>query len=664
MEEISVLRDLVIILTVSLVVVYVFLRLKQSTIVGFIIAGVLIGPSGLSLISNIHQVEVLAEIGVILLLFTIGLEFSFKKLTRIREIVLVGGGVQVLLTLILTAAVVWTLSESNVQSSIFMGFLVALSSTAIVLKSLQERGEVDSPQGKFAVGMLIFQDICVVPMMLFTPMLAQGEFAFKPIFLAFGKSLLMVALIVVGARFLIPKILHQVVRARSREIFVISVILICIGTAWLTSQFGVSLAIGAFIAGLVVADSEYSHQVLSDIIPFRDTFSGLFFISVGMLMSLEYLSENLFPILAFVVILVIGKATVVAATVLLFRYSLRIGALTGLALAQIGEFSFILSKFGKEYGLIAEDSYQTFLSASIVTMFLTPFLIRLSPLAGNWVMRFNFPPRTWVRKVDISPEQRALREIRDHVIVVGYGLNGRNLSRVLKENGLPYVILELNPETVRETKKVGEPIFYGDATSREIMERMGIGRAKVIVFAISDPASIRRSVKIVRSLNPNLHILVRTRYMGEIDELYKLGADEVIPEEFEISIEIASRVLRYCRVPRNVITEQIQRIREEKYEMFRDLYMPKPYRTEMPEVLSAIEMERYLIRDGSSAAGKSLSDLQIRKGTGASVIAVIRNGNAIPNPGADFVLESGDTVVLVGSWEEINRAVDFLERRS
>jgi len=411
-----------------------------------------------------------------------------------------------------------------------------------------------------------------------------------------------------------------------------------------------------------VADSEYSHQVLSDIIPFRDAFSGLFFISIGMLMSLEYLSENLFPILAFVVILVVGKATVVAATVLFLRYPLRIATLSGLALAQIGEFSFILSKFGKEYGLIAEDSYQTFLSASVVTMFLTPFLIRLSPLAGNWVMKFNFPPGRWVRRVDITPEQGALREIRDHVIVVGYGLNGRNLSRVLKENGLPYVILELNPETVIEAKKVGEPIFYGDATSREIMEKMGVERAKVIVFAISDPASIRRSVKIVRSLNPNLHILVRTRYMGEIDELYKLGADEVIPEEFETSIEIATRVLRYYQMPRNVITEQIQKIREEKYEMFRDLYMPKPYRMEMPEVLSAIEMERCLIRDGSYAAGKSLSDLQIRKGTGASVIAVIRNGNAIPNPGADFVLESGDTIVLVGSWEEINRAVDFLER--
>jgi CPA2 family monovalent cation:H+ antiporter-2 len=656
MEELVFLKDLMLVFGVSTLVVYLFHRLRQPAIVGFLASGVLMGPHGLSLIADVHQVELLAEIGVVLLLFTIGLEFSISKLNQMRQLVLGGGSLQVLGTILLIGGGAWLLGLPPAQA-VFFGFLLALSSTAIVLKILMNRGEIDSPQGRFAVGILIFQDLCVVPLMLLTPVLSGKEATSAvAILLVLGKVALTVTLIFSLSRLVVPRLLFEVVKMRSPEVFIISIILICLGTAWATSQIGLSLALGAFLAGMVIAESEYSHQVLTNILPLRDGFISLFFISVGMLMDVRTLLNHPLEVAGTLSAILIVKTVVVVGSVLVLGYPLRVAVLVGCALAQVGEFSFVLSRVGWEWGLITPQLNQYFLSASVISLLLTPFAIHISPkLAGGigrlrWVERW-FPGRKFE---ELKPEQV---DIRDHVIIVGYGPGGRNLSRVLKAIEVPYCILELNGETVRRMRQNGEPIYYGDAASPEVLKHLVIHHARALVVAVSDPASIRRAVRVARDLNPRLYIIVRTRYMAEIDELYCLGADEVISEEFETSIELFARVLRRYHIPRTVIGEQIEKIRQERYEMLRQLEGPRLAQAELTRIFAQVEMETYLVGEGGSTTGKTIAELHVRRRTGASVVAVIQNGRITANPGPEHRIAAGQVLVLVGSRKQVEGAL-------
>jgi len=558
---------------VSTLVVFLFHRLRQPSVVGFLASGVLVGPYGLSLIGEVHQVELLAEIGVVLLLFTIGLEFSISKLNQMRYLVLGGGSLQVVGTILLIGGGAWLFGIPPSQA-VFFGFLLALSSTAIVLKIFMDRGEIDSPQGRFAVGILLFQDICVVPLMLLTPLLS-GKAAAGPVAILFvlGKVVLTITLIIFLSRLLVPQLLFQVVKMRSPEVFIISIILICLGTAWATSRIGLSLALGAFLAGMVIAESEYVHQAMANVLPLRDSFIGLFFVSIGMLMDVRTFLTHPLAVVGTLSAILVGKTVVVVGSVLALGYPLRVATLVGCALAQVGEFSFVLSRVGWEWGLITPQLNQYFLSAAVASLLLTPFAIQMSPKVADWIGRLRwlehrFPGRKFE---ELKPERV---QLRDHVIIVGYGPTGRNLSRVLKATDIPYCILELNGETVRRMRAKGEPIYYGDVSTQEILKHLGIQHARSLVVAISDPASIRRATRLARELNPHLYILVRTRYEVEIDELYRLGANEVIAEEFETSIELFARVLRRYHLPRTVIGEQIDKVRQEKYEMLRKLQAP------------------------------------------------------------------------------------------
>lgn len=661
MEELGFLKDLVLVFGVSTLVVFLFHRLRQPTIVGFLVSGVLVGPYGLSLIADVHQVELLAEIGVVLLLFTIGLEFSISKLNQMRWLVLGGGSLQVLGTILLIGGGAWLFGLPPAQA-VFFGFLLALSSTAIVLKILMDRGEIDSPQGRFAVGMLLFQDVCVVPLMLLTPLLS-GKTATGPvaILLVLGKVALTVTLIFFLSRLLVPRLLFQVVKMRSPEIFIISIILICLGTAWATSQIGLSLALGAFLAGMVIADSEYSHQTMANILPLRDSFMGLFFVSVGMLMNLGTLLTHPLEVAGTLLAILIGKTVVVVGSVLVLGYPLRVAALVGCALAQVGEFSFVLSRVGWEWGLITPELNQYFLSASVISLLLTPFAIQLSPKLADRIGRLRgverwFPGRSFE---ELKPERV---QLRDHVIIVGYGPTGGNLSRVLKATQVPYCILELNGETVRRMRAKGEPIYYGDVASQEVLKHLGIQHARSLVIAISDPASIRRATRLARDLNPHLYILVRTRYEVEIDELYRLGANEVIAEEFETSIELFARVLRRYHLPRSVIGEQVEKVRQEKYEMLRQFQAPPLGQSDVTRLFAQVEMETYLTREAGSTTGKTIGELHIRHRTGASVVAVIQDGRIIANPGPEHRIAAGEVLVLVGNRQQVEQALVFLSQ--
>ena len=657
MSDPSVLRELVIVLTATIAIVFVFQKLRLPNIVGFLLAGVIIGPHGFQLIQSVGQVENLAEIGVVLLLFTIGLEFSLETILSVQRRVVWAGLLQVVLTTLVVLAVACLLGAS-VEVGLFYGFLVSLSSTAIVLRIYHDRGEINSLQGRLASGLLLFQDLCVVPMMLLLPVLAgSGQDSIFLIVWVLAKSLITLVVIVWTARKLLPRLLHQVALLRNREIFVLFVVLVCFGTAWLTSETGLSLALGALVAGLVISESELSHQIVADILPLRDCFSGIFFISVGMLLNLGILSQD-FRIALLELLLMIGIKSLVLFAVFWWLYrSVRLGVVLGLGLAQIGEFSFVLAKAGIDFKLLSPADGQIFLAASILSMIATPFLIHWS---HAWAFGFEGLFKDIGFNRSTSGGANETLSATGHVIVVGYGLNGQNLARVLKEVGIPYRVLEMDPDLVRSAKAGGEPISFGDGTRPELLQQVGIEKARVLVVAISDPAATARLVSQARRLRTDLYIIVRTRYVAEIDHLYRLGANQVIPEEFETSVEIFARVLQEYHIPRNVISLQVDLIRKEHYGTLRGIQLQGKQLDALSQFLVGTTSDIFSIIEKSPAVGKSLEEINLPSRSGVSVIAVVRDGKSYPNVDNDFKLAVGDMLVLLGGHKALDDAAQIL----
>lgn len=657
-DTIPLLQDLLLLLVASVPIAFLFNRLRLPTIAGFMITGILIGPYGLRLIKDAHAIEALAEIGVVLLLFTIGLEFSLRRIAGMKRLVLLGGGLQVLLTALLVSGVAYFLGRP-VNQSIFFGFLFALSSTAIVLKSYADRAEIDAPHGRAGVGILLFQDLSIVLMMLMIPVLGGGEGSSPArIALTLGAAIAAIAAIILTARFVVPSLLYHIVKLRSPEVFIIFVVLMILGTAWLTAQFGLSLALGAFIAGMVLSESEYSHQIVADVLPFRDVFNSVFFVSIGMLLSVSALVADFPVVLAWVLALIIGKTLLVLAVVRLLGYSLRVATMTGMGLAQVGEFSFILAKAGLPQALLSDLDYRRFLAASIISMIATPFLIKAAPRVA-YALQSLFSSGSALEPT-VTGFDPAEPDLRGHVIVVGYGLNGRNLAKVLKRVKVPYLVLELNAEVVREASAQGERIIYGEATRKEVLHHVGLERARILVLAISDPTATRHTVWQARQMNPDIHIIVRTRYMSELTDLRQLGADEVIPEEFETSIEIFSRVLREYGIARHVIQRQVGEIRSEGYQMLRAPSLPHVELSEIAGALGGASTETLFVEADSTAIGKTLGELQLRTKTRVTVVAIARDGDTDINPGPDLEFRAGDVLVLLGSPEQIDRAIEVI----
>ncbi|HSW63555.1 MAG TPA: cation:proton antiporter [Dissulfurispiraceae bacterium] len=651
---------IVIVFGVSAIVVYLLGRIRVPSIVGFLFAGLIVGPHGIALVHDIKAVELVAEIGVVLLMFVIGLEFSLKTLMQLRGLVVVGGFLQGALTILLVALIASFGFRHDAGAAVFYGFLVALSSTAIAIKLLQDRGELNAPHGMASLGILIFQDLCVVPFMLLIPILAGTGGSAQDVIITIGKAAIFVAGILLASRWAVPQILHQVVHTKSRELFVITIIMLCLGTAVLTAELGLSLALGAFLAGIVISESEYSSQAVSDILPLKESFSALFFISIGMLLDLRFAMNNAPMVCAIVLIILLVKVFATAVAAYGAGQALRHSLQTGFCLAQVGEFSFVLAAAGKAVGLIPSDEmFQLFLSAAVFTMMLTPMFVitsaRLSErIVGLRPMRFLDKLRT-ARTAEHYPAK-----LLGHVIIVGFGLNGRNLARVLRDADIPYVVLEMNSTTVRKMRREGEPIFFGDATSAEILHQLHVHSARILVIAISDAAAARRVVQIARHENPQLRIIVRTRYLAEMDDLKAAGANEVIPEEFETSVEIFARVLHHYHVPKNAIHRRIEEIRDDNYTMLRGIRLPAKALSERHSFLKGLHTETYQILKGTPADGVSIKTLRLRAETGATILAVQRNDEVHQNPSPDFHLHADDLLLLIGNRESVEKAAEYL----
>ncbi len=560
MTEIPVLKDLVIILALGVVIVSVFHRFKIPAIAGFIVAGALVGPKGLALIADVHQVEMLAEIGVTLLLFGIGLEFPLDRLKRLWKPILIGGAVQVGLSIGVAFTVARLVGLAN-PAALLIAFVVALSSTAIVLWGLEQRNEVDTPHGRFALGVLIFQDLCVVPMILLVPILAQtGDQPSSPVSMLI-RSAVIVLLVLVAARLLVPRLMDIISKTRRRHLFVMTVLLICIGIAWVTASAGVSLALGAFLAGLIVAGSEYRHQALSDIIPFRDVFTSLFFVSVGMIVDIETVLSEIVTVALLLVAIMVGKFLIVFMTTVLMRIPTRVGVMASAALAQVGEFSFVLMTVAMSYNLIDASVTNVLLPVTILSMILTPFALTVGPSLAAGVGRIKFLTR-WLKVPTAEDVQQEKPALQDHVIVGGYGLAGHDLSQALRENNIPYLIADLNPENVHKARSRGEPAFFADITSAEVLERLGAHRAREFVIVINDWTAIERAVKAARQVSPDLYIMARTKFAEEIGPVVEAGSNETVAAEIEASVEITERVLKRHRVPEEKIQDICSDIRE------------------------------------------------------------------------------------------------------
>lgn len=652
--ELELLKDIVVIFVLSVAVLFTFHKLRAPTIVGFLLTGILAGPHGLGLVAASERVDILSEIGVVLLLFTVGIEVSLRDLLKIKKYVLLGGSMQVILSILAVAIILIQLGLSTGEA-ILLGFLVSLSSTAIVLRIIQKKEQFDSLYGRTTLGILIFQDIAVVLMILALPLLpgaVQAE-SDSPLQIL-AKALALIAFVIICAKWLVPKALYQIARTGDRELFLLSIVAICASVAWISSLAGLSLGLGAFLAGLIISESPYSHQAFGNIMPLRDAFTSFFFISIGMLLDVSYLIQNPVFIVLVAIAAMLLKASISGFVVLILGLPLRISVLVGLALCQIGEFSFILSKTGYEMGILSANNYQLFLDVAVITMGATSVLMSISPNVADGLLRLPIPERLKNRTTPLASSGPS--PWKDHLVIIGYGVNGRNVALSAQAEGIPFVIVEMDPEIVKREDERGEPIVFGDATQEAVLQHVGIKSARVAAIAISDPAATRRITELSKRLNPGLFLIVRTRYLQEVKPLLKLGADEVIPEEFETSMEIFARVLERYEVPRDKIQQFVDRIRSEGYEMFRSLSL-EPYCKANLDLLND-EIRSIRVAAGSKADGRTTEEAGLEE-RGIKLLAMHRDLQTTAHPKSSTVLQADDVVVLVGPGEEIERTAGW-----
>ncbi len=576
MHEFDFLGELVLIGALAVAIILIFQQLKIPPVIGLIFTGIILGPSGIGAVYDQKMVSTLAELGVVLLLFTIGLEFSVEDLKKLKKIVLLGGGVQILVTGLAISFLSWWFMLAigqgiTVSSAAFLGFTFSVSSTAICLKILADRDELALPHGRIALGILIFQDIAIVPLMIGINFLSPHAMpSFEVVFKKIGIIVLFSTAIVLGFRLLMPKIVHLIASLHAREVLVIGALVICFGAAYLTSLAGLSLALGSFVAGMIIASTDESHQISMTIDPFREVFSSIFFISVGLLLDVKMINLPLFVSIALIVLLV--KGLLVAGISLFLGNSMRVSMMAGMALAQIGEFSFVLAESGMKNSIINHEVFQAMLAISVVTMIVTPAMIAVAPKFADQVApALGFIPLVSRESSSVAvrpPDSTIICAGEIHAAIIGFGINGQNVASVLHATNISYSVLELDREKVKVMRRKGEPIYYGDCTEKKALLRAGIDHARAVVLGISDTTAIRNSIAMIRDINRKAFIIVRARTLDNIAALYKAGADVVVTEKFETSIQIFSLLLNHFTVDPELILEQQEIIRRECEKIF------------------------------------------------------------------------------------------------
>lgn len=643
MQEIEFLKVIVIIFGLASLVIFIFNKLKLPSVVGFLLTGIIAGPYALGLISDIEIIDVLAEIGVILLLFIIGMEFSIKKLLKIKNIVFIGGIMQVGITILVVMGILHFFTHVPYNQAVFVGFLVALSSTAIILKVLQENDQVESHHGKISLGILIFQDLVIVPMMLFIPFLSgESSNIGSELLLLLVKTIALLGVTFVFARWFIPYVLHKIAVSNSQELFLIAIIVIGLAIASFSAWLGLSLALGAFLAGLAISESSYSYQAIGNLIPFRDVFASFFFVSIGMLLDLHFFIENWITIITITIILIALKSIIIGFVSFVLGYPYRIAFRSGLILSQIGEFSFILAKMGLSRDLIDNHFYQIFLAVAILSMSVTPVFIIFSKPITNFFSKIPMPAiiRHGRRKL---PKIKT-PELSGHTILVGTSQDS-SLMKSMELANITFVIIDTDADLVRDMQKEGINAVYGDAQYKSVLEEASVKDASSMLLYVEGTKEKATIIQAAKKLNPKLHTVVRTRYIDDLEYLYEMGADDVIPIEFEAYLEMFSRALNHYLIPNEEIERLLAKIRANGYKAFRSNdEKGQKEKLNIPD----FEINTMVIHKNSVAYKKSIKDLDLRNKTGISILAIKRKNKVFTNPNADFILEDMDIIYTLG----------------
>jgi len=653
------------ILLLAILFLFISQVFKIPSIVSFLVIGMLAGPYGLGLITDESSIETVGEIGIMLLLFTIGLEFSFDKLLKSWRTVIIGGLVQLCTTIVAITVAAYVLGVPFSAAVVF-GFIISLSSTAIVMKILQERREVDTLQGRTLFGILIFQDLAIIPMILITPVfMGSGGPDLNALPLGVGKVAGILLVVVVLARWVIPGLLYHVARQKSRELFFITIAGICILVAWLTNQAGLSFTLGAFVAGLIIGESDYNIDALSHIIPFRDVFAAVFFLSIGMLLDTERILGDVSFIMMIVIIVsvIIGiKILTGALASAALGMPARISILTGFALCQVGEFSFVLAKTGLDSGFIPDMVYQLFLASAIATMALTPFFMNIAPRVVD--IFYRVMPGHAARDAQACPAGAETRtKITDHIVIAGYGITGKSVARAAEITGIPYTVIELNPDIIRREKSARRPYFiFGDAVQEEVLEHAGIRYARALVVVVSEQEAVPRIIHKARRMAPSVYIIARTQHIRHAQYLLDLGADEVVSEEYEAAKEIFTRALRKYHLPESGIGKIVKRLQDWGYAKLVKSGENTSTILTMDAALQSLHIQTLIVEPGSSAEGQTIADLDLKGRYGITDCGLRRDNATEITPDTTTRLQAGDALIVFASDKTVNEIAGLFSR--
>jgi CPA2 family monovalent cation:H+ antiporter-2 len=641
----SLVLDLLFVYAIGLFVVVVLARLRVPTIVALVVAGVAAGPSGLGIVTDPQRIDTLAELGIDLLLFTVGIEFSLSHARKVWRSLVGAGVLQMSATALLTTALLLLTRQFATHTAVFLGVFVAMSSTAVTLRGLADRNEIDAPHGRLAVGVLLFQDLAVVVVLMLVPVLAGqvASSAIPGLLLRAGGALAAVGII---GRLLLPPLIRIAIRSRRHEVFPFALLVASVGTAHLCAVLGLPTAVGAFFAGLVLAESEFSHQALAEMRPLRDLLASLFFMSLGMIVDLPAMAAGIVILPLVVGGLVLLKAAVATGAFLAVREPARVAVMGGLALAQVGEFSLLFGQAGLGAGLVDAGTWQTLLAAAMLTMVITPVLLAVAPAAGARVASL-VRGRGGLETPGEEPGEA-------RVVVLGYGLGGQLLGAALRTAERPYLVMELNGAAVLRARREGVPIVYGDATNPDALRSAGVARAAAVAIVLNDPEAAGRAVGLIRNLSPTVPIVVRTRYRLGAERLQAAGATTVVVEEIETSLEVLGQLLARLGTPGNRIEAILDTLRHEA--IVRPLRAPETPLGELPVLLREAGIATDEIGVGDWAAGRTIAETALRRATGASIVAVGRGDAYTTSPSPEQRLAATDIVYLIGTREAVDRA--------
>ena len=646
------LTDIILILFLAILIILVLSKFKIPPVIGFLITGVIIGPSSLQLVESSSEIEVLAEIGIILLMFTIGLEFSLDKIRKMLNDFFFFGGLQVVASwLVFFFLLYWY--DLLVHQALLGGFILALSSTAIVLKLLQDNDDLNSPSGLKMTSILLFQDVIVIPAMILLPFINQLREApplpiIMEILIVFGG----VILIFFASKMILPKIFSIILKQRIPDLLTVTVFVFLFGVAIAVHNLGVSMAMGAFIVGVAISESEFAHQINTDIIPSRYIFNSLFFISIGMFVNISFLSSHLIEAILITSIIIVVKILLIFILFVISKSPLNTGIMTAFGLAHIGEFSFILLKVAHDHSLFDQDIHQILLSSAILSMFSIPFALKVGKIIAGYEK---------LKKV--LPLSNKSKSLTNHTIIAGYGINGQNIARILKLLDIPYLIVEMNPSTVTKYKSLEELIYFGSIDRRENMKFVGISKASLLVIAINDMEAAGRAVKLARNLNPSLKIIVRVNFLTQVETFYRLGADLVLSQDMETSLIFIHHILKFYNMPDHVARIQTNLLRKEHYRFFIKEKAQEEWKIAIVNFIEQ-ENEMFFISGNSKHISKKIIDLEPFHFEDFKIIGIIRQNTVLTKSLENIKIEKYDSLIFSGNHKKVFEALTWMENNN